>query len=757
MTPPPTPSDTPLDGTPALASAMPAIAPEASMDAAAYERALEACAREPIHIPGSVQPHGALVVLRSKDDPVVLQASENAAALLGMPVTVGEPLGLAGALAALDEATQGQRPVPIEPLRVQMQAHEGSQGLLLEFELPTSDDAPALDSLYPHLQDLLDAMEAAPGVPEIAQLAAAEVQRLTGFHRAMVYRFDADWNGTVIAEENQGPLPRYLELRFPATDIPAQARELYRRQRLRMIPDASYAPVPVLPAASPIDGRPLDLSSVSLRSVSPVHLAYMRNMGTAASMSISILIDGQLWGLISCHHAEPHRVGPRTRIACDFLGQLVALQIGMRERIDEGARRLEAKHLESLLLTRISRAESLHVGLARHPQPWMEMVQATGAAVVTEGQVMTAGRTPSLDRIASLAHWLHREHRDDTVWACHQLPSEHPASADLGDCACGLLAVSISALHPHYVMWFRPELIHSVSWGGQPDKVLGPDDGPLQPRRSFETWTQIVRGQAHPWTAVESDTALSFRNALVDFVLKRAEERAALTEKLEASNKELEAFSYSVSHDLRAPFRHIVGFAQLLGETEPNLADRSRHYLDTIVDAALSAGRLVDDLLNFSQLGRTSLDRHPIDMDKLVDEVRRSVQLDEGRRHVEWRVAPMPPAFGDGAMLRQTVANLVDNALKYTRDRDPAIIEIGGEQRLHETVYYVRDNGVGFDMAYVGKLFGVFQRLHRVEEFEGSGIGLALARRIVDRHGGWIAAEGALNQGATFRFGLPRG
>lgn len=721
--------------------------------------AIEQCAREPIHIPGSIQPHGAVVVLHP-ETLHVLQASANAAATLGAPVTTGQPLPSAIAddlrpwVGGID--TQLQRWLRQADRGWQVTAQRSSQGLVLSFEPASEMEAHALDRLYPRLQRFIDSIEGRADVAELGALAAAEVRDLTGFDRVMIYRFDAEWNGTVVAESGNGRLPSYLDLRFPASDIPAQARELYRRSRLRLIPDARYEPVPIEPLRSPVDGQPLDMSFVALRSVSPVHLQYMRNMGTDASMSISILVDGALWGLVSCHHAEPRVLGPQMRAACDFLGQMLSLQIGARERHAEATRRLDSKNIESELLARMARSASIHAGLSEHPEAWMRLGRAQGAAVLTEGTVITVGRTPSVEQMTALAGWLHQNHGKEAVWETRELPSLYPPAGAFTEVGCGVLAASISALHPHYLLWFRPELIHTVRWGGEPVKAADPADGALRPRRSFALWTERVRGLSERFEAIEVEAAESFRNSVVNFVLKRAEERAALTEKLQTSNKELEAFSYSVSHDLRAPFRHIVGFAQLLGETESSLADRSRHYLDTIVDAALSAGRLVDDLLSFSQLGRASLDLHKVDMNKLVAEVRQSVKPDEGERRVEWTVGELPPAWGDGSLIRQIVANLIDNALKYSRDKAVSKIEIGGEQRAHETVYFVADNGVGFDMAYVGKLFGVFQRLHRVEDFEGSGIGLALARRIVDRHGGWITAEGKLGHGATFRFALPK-
>jgi len=234
---------------------------------------------------------------------------------------------------------------------------------------------------------------------------------------------------------------------------------------------------------------------------------------------------------------------------------------------------------------------------------------------------------------------------------------------------------------------------------------------------------------------------------------RRVRER---TEELDASNKELEAFSYSVSHDLRAPLRHVTGFANLLEQhAGPALDDQGRRYVNTITEAAARMATLIDDLLAFSRMGRASLAKRRVDLSQIVEDARAEVSTDINGRRIVWNVQPLPPVEADPALLRPVMVNLLSNAIKYTKTREEARIDIGTESRSGEVIVFVRDNGVGFDMAYAHKLFGVFQRLHRADEFTGTGIGLANVRRIVQRHGGRTWAEGAVDAGATFYFSLP--
>jgi len=240
-------------------------------------------------------------------------------------------------------------------------------------------------------------------------------------------------------------------------------------------------------------------------------------------------------------------------------------------------------------------------------------------------------------------------------------------------------------------------------------------------------------------------------------IRKLNDELGKRARELESSNNELESFAYSVSHDLRAPLRHVDGYSELLKkQASSSLDEKSRRYIQTILESSKRMGTLIDDLLGFSRIGRAETKKTQVSLDQLVKEVVAEIKEDTSGRDIVWKMSPLPVCYGDRSMLRLVIANLLANAVKFTGMRTPAEIEIGCVEGEHEVEVFVRDNGAGFDMQYVDKLFGVFQRLHLPEQFEGTGIGLATVRRIIHRHGGEVRAEGGVDQGATFYFSLPK-
>ncbi|MFC5462024.1 ATP-binding protein [Massilia niabensis] len=735
---------------------------------------LSSCDSEPIRTPGSIQPHGFLLTL--SNEARVLQASANLARWVGIDAgaaiggALADVVGSAAAQrldAEVSSSKLGNRPLYIDTVTSANGKHFDVLGhlwdglVILEFEPVERAGPPDFRHLYALLGDFLLKIDQTQTVESVAGHAAHQVRMVTGFGRVMVYQFDRDGHGHVMAESKEDGYHSYLGQRFPASDIPVQARELYALSRIRLIQDANYLPAPLVPSANPVTGQRNDLSFAALRSVSPVHLQYMRNMGTMASMSVSLMVKGQLWGLISCHNEAPCPLPFEKRSACEQLGQVLALCIESREDASDLQFRLEVRRMMVAMLGNLTKGADIIENMGSVFPELLRFARAGGVAIVADERVLTYGDTPDAEAIGSLVSWLELQGHGGEVFHTDQLSSLYPDGDAMRRNASGLLAMSISRVHKHYLLWFRPEVVHTIEWAGNPHmketEQLSGTAQQLSPRTSFATWREVIHGVSLPWHAAEIELTGEFRSALLGIALERAEQMAELAEELGRANKELEAFSYSVSHDLRAPLRHIVGFSDLLLESSGSEDTTMRQrFLTNIKESARLAGKLVDDLLSFSQMGRAALRPVEVDMSKLVASCIDKLSLDTAGRNIEWILSPLPRIKADPNFLHLAVLNLLSNAVKFTGQRDPATIRVWSEQNEQDTVFHIADNGAGFNMDYVHKLFGVFQRLHRMEDFQGTGIGLANVRRIVERHGGRTWAESVQGQGATFSFSIPR-
>ena len=736
------------------------------MPQASNDTDLTTCESEPIRTPGSIQPHGFLLALSPRLE--VLQVSDNLAQFTGIAPesALGRPLtdviGAAGAQALEPNLRGGQlreRPayiatVGLEGESFDVLAHAYDELLVLEFERSRSTVGVGMQQLYPLVGDFLNKISDADTIAELCQLAASEISALTGFGRVLVYSFDDEGHGNVLAECVDDGYDSYLGQRFPASDIPRQARELYLANRIRLIQDADYQPARLVPPENPLTGKPNDLSFASLRSVSPIHLQYMRNMGTLASMSVSLIVKGKLWGLISCHHAQARHLSFHQRSVCEQLGQILALRIRNRADADQMQFRLEVRRVMVSLLGGLTQGADFIENLRSVLPELLRFARAGGVAIVVDDRLISYGHTPDDEQIRGLVDWLSANVHQDLFHSDH-LSTHVPAAAAYTGSASGLLAMPISRIHQHYLLWFRPEVVYAIDWAGRPEK-MEKAAGTLSPRTSFTSWREAVHGTSAPWHEGELELALEFRTALLGIALERAEQMADLAEELGRANKELEAFSYSVSHDLRAPLRHIVGFSDLLMETAgSDNPERRQRFLVNIKESARLAGKLVDDLLSFSQMGRAALRPVRVRMTDLVRGCIDKLEPDTPARRIDWQVDDLPEIVADPSFLQLALYNLLSNAVKFTGQSDPAVIRVTSEQLPEETVFHIADNGVGFNMDYAHKLFGVFQRLHRMEDFQGTGIGLANVRRIVERHGGRVWARSAPGEGATFSFAIP--
>ena len=490
------------------------------------EADLSNCEREQIHLAGSIQPHGALLVVQEPALNVV-QASANAVALLGIGCS---PVGatLADISPELEQRVRMHLGGRLDRLPVAFRcalgaANRGFDGLLhrppgagLVIELePAQPHRALVNGFDASLRELIEAGSLQQLCDETARIFKA----VSGYDRVMVYRFDDDGHGQVFAERREPHLEPYLGNRYPATDIPQIARRLYERNRVRLLVDVDYAPVPIEPRCSPLTGQELDMSLCALRSPSPIHTQYLKNMGVGATLVVSLVAGDRLWGLIACHHCEPRFVPYQVRAQCELLGEVVATRIAALESFAQAGAEVLVRRLEQRMIEAISRDGDWKGALFDSPKSLLQPVQATGAALLLEGELWTSGEVPSSGDLRTLGQWLDGLPREP-VLACANLGDRVPRLKHLRATASGVMAVPLSGQPGDYLLWLRPEQVRTLTWGGNPFKPVEPGSDPsvLSPRRSFAKWHQLVEGTSEPWAAPERTTARLIGESVADVI-----------------------------------------------------------------------------------------------------------------------------------------------------------------------------------------------------------------------------------------------
>ena len=732
------------------------------------------CDREQIHIPGSIQPHGILFVLQ-EPQLKILQVSNNTFDFLDIHPQQLLKKTLVGLLGS--EQTNSLRKCLLEdfeyvnPLKLSIKVqnevlvfdgiiHRSDGVLILELEPAKAQEEVDFFSFHHFVKGPITKMQRATTLDELCQIVVQEVRKITGYDRVMIYRLDLEGSGAVIAENKLDSLSPYLGLHYPASDIPKQAKQLYSLNLIRLIPDVNYQPVELVPADNPVTHRPLDLSLSILRSVSPLHVAYLNNMNVAATMTISLINDRKLWGLIACHHQSPKYLAYELLTTCEFLGQVMSLELATKEDNEDLDYKMKLKSIQSKFVKSISQAENLLDGLVKHESNLLDMVSAQGVAVCSDGRLTMIGKTPESADIQALIAWIENEIQND-IFYTDSLPKAYPAAEKFKDVASGLLALAISKVHKNYIFWFRPEIIQTIHWGGNPHKPVEIEqDGSLRlsPRRSFERWQETVRLTSLPWQQCEIDAALELRSAIIGIVLRKADELAEINVELERSNSELDAFAYIASHDLKEPLRGIHNYSNFLIEDYADvLNEEGVSKLQTMMRLTQRMEDLIESLLHFSRLGRVELSLQKTDLNDLVKHVVDILSINLKETKVDIRIPrPLPVVRCDPVQVSEVFSNLLSNAIKYN-DKPDKWVEIGFYPKSAEQpmVFYIRDNGIGIREKHLEAIFRIFKRLHAQRKYGGgTGAGLTIAKKIVERHGGRIWVESTYGEGSTFYFTL---
>jgi light-regulated signal transduction histidine kinase (bacteriophytochrome)/ActR/RegA family two-component response regulator len=776
----------------------------------AFEDALRACASEPIHQIGQVQPHAGLLVFEADGDRRVVQASDNIAAFVGAAPAdlLGRPLaGVfdAASMATLDTLVQralslrapstGRLRVEVDTVAVPLIVHlYGADGRVV-LEMERNEGVHLHGRIDDLLMQTLDALTSPPvsDDPDTYFDAIARMVRdLTGYDSVMVYRFDTNMDGEIIAQSRTPQAQDFLRMRFPASDIPPQARRLYTVNLVRVIADTDAVPSALVPTLDPLTRQPLDLSFSAVRSLSPIHMEYLRNIGVRASMVISLLQHGRLWGMVTCHHLTPKRVSIALREAAILISRLVSSRLTELQAQAQQQLTAEALGITGDLLRRMpgTAVPQLLQGLLPRLQA---LLRADGVICVVDGVRHLQGQVPPDDVMQSLMGWLGAQAGAEVV-AIDHLALPFPPAAAHPDCAAGLLCTPPTSGMRNAIVWLRGERVRTVQWAGNYQEGFvrnAAGDFRLTPRKSFALWSEAWRGRCEPWTPAEigvvSLLALELpermaqksrleatqvqlhrhevelrqhRDHLELLVQQRTTELSIAKELAESANRAKSAFLANMSHELRTPLHGILGMTTLALRRVTD--DKARDHLHKSEQTSQQLLALINDILDLSKIEaeRLTLDSVDFTLRDVLAGVEQQLGPVAARKGLALRIRLSPgdaerPLRGDPLRLGQVVLNLVGNAVKFT-ERGSVDVGVDVDPRADAPVLHVavQDTGIGITPEQQARLFTAFEQADTstTRRFGGSGLGLAISRRLVRLMGGDVRVESKPGQGSTFRF-----
>jgi two-component system, chemotaxis family, sensor kinase Cph1 len=735
----------------------------------------------PLHSPGCIQPHGVLLVLRP-NTLEILQISGNSEKFLGI-----KPKSLLGKtlhdFISKDQIKKlkcyicKETPEFVEFLTIKKGSkkikfkgiiHTAQNLLILELEPENYPENHQHIVLYSLLKNAIAKLGTTNNLAELAQNIAVEVRKITQFDRVMVYRFESDNSGVVIAENKEENLESYLDLHYPPTDIPSQARQLYCKNWLRIIPDVNYEPVEIIASKNLLNNKELDLSQAVLRSVFPCHIEYLKNMGVTASMSISIINEQKLWGLVTCHHYSPKYINYETRKACEFLGQFISINLVYKQEKEFHIYRSQVQTIQAKIRKHLSTHPRFIEDLIIENQTsLLNLVKAEGAAIYLGEQLNLIGKTPYVQDVKNLIEEF-LNHQKEDIFYTDCLSKHYPKAQKFKNFASGILAISIYiSSNTYHIIWFRPEQLQIIKWAGNLDEsmfVYEEQIPQLTPRNSFVMWQELVKDKSLPWEILEVEAVQELRNILLlaalefaqfsEFVFKQKAQEA------NAANAAKTQFLAKMSHELRTPLNAILGFAQMMNR-DASLSQDQQDYLRIINRSGEHLLSLINDVLEMSRIeaGQLILNQTCFDLRNLIESVRELLSFKALLKGLELQVTQddnLPEYVeGDEGKLRQIIVNLVGNAIKFTEtggifvDFSRLADQISENNIILEIT--VKDTGIGISKDDLETIFEPFKQTENsMKSNEGTGLGLSISRQFARLMGGDITAISELGQGSTF-------
>lgn len=712
------------------------------------------CDQEPIHICGEVQEYGFLI--GAKDSKITFY-SENFLAFFSQDPNniLGKEIKVLFDELELDinwNNMSDNQELAIQHIIFKgesytLAVHENQGFTFYEIEkvLPNHK----INQEYKAIQNILKMSDE----ENVWKLLLHEIQKIIDYDRAMVYQFLYDGSGEVVEELVKDGLESFLHLHYPESDIPAQARALYLKNTVRITSHASGKTYPIFG----VQKEKIDLTYASTRATSPIHVQYIKNSGFEASFSTSIIINGALWGIVTCQNAKPKHLDLQSRLLVETLTRTSANAYASYRSL-QTLEDYQRSNLSNISLRQnLLSEENFAKALKNNIDDIMKTCNAEGMIIKINNEIITHGNVPTDSDIEKIIDWSRDNNQDfeENIFISNTFCKTSGLELDNSEISCGIIISVLGSNTSDMLIWMRKEQGQKIKWAGNPEKetVSEIKDGveiiKFSPRKSFEIWREYVKDTALPWKTREVESAKWITSVILKASHTKSSQILDLNNQLKELNQELDSFSYTISHDLNTPLTVIKLNAQLMKRLiQPE--DKTNKYLDNIVNQVDTMSDMIKNVLELSKIKKSEIELKKIEVDDLIYKLAKESKISFDSPHTEIIIESTPEVLGDPTMVYQVFGNVIGNAIKYSSKSSRPTVTIIGEVYENEVMYKISDNGIGIDKQDAGKMFKIFSRMSNATAFHGNGVGLNIVQHLMEKMGGEISYESETGIGTTF-------
>lgn len=568
------------------------------------------------------------------------------------------------------------------------------------------------------------------------------ISNIINYDRIMVYKFMSDGSGKVISEKTNNHLESYLGLHYPEHDIPRQARELYKKKRKRIFSDVYSHPVRILSRSR----KSIDLTFAASRAMSPIHGQYIKNSGASSSFSISIIIDDQLWGLVTCQNSEPKHIDLEDRVQAGIFTVLASNAYSSFKSKKELEYRIDLNEKLYALKSEFLEHGSLFESLDFNKSEIRLMPKADGLAIISDNEIVTDGITPDREIINNIVNWAY-ENTSDNVFISNSFLKDYGSELNLNSDTAGIIIYFVERSKKEILIWFRKEFDEHINWAGNPEKKIetfsknGEEIRTVSPRESFQVFTENIKGKSKRWSSKNQIAVHLIRDLIFETSHKQYITIKKLNDQLKKVNDELDSFSYTISHDLGTPLTVMKLNAQMLLNSLGDIADKDKNKINSIIGEIDNMAEMMQNVLQLSRAKHSEIQLETIETNLTIRKITENAKITYDSQKSMVVIKECPEVLADKTMLHQVFLNIINNAVKYSSDREQPIIEIEGTEAGDQIIYRIKDNGIGIPEENKHRMFKIFNRMDNAKKFKGNGVGLSIVHRIMNRLGGNVDYE----------------